>query len=123
MIAHSGAAGPLPFVSLAERVVLPGRVHPALSSPDDRACRHKVPRPLYTGGFVSGAVLTRTNLFLEIAKVRSLRKSLQSRGNSEAVRVVIDERLAVGGGLQALRRLRKLGGLKDTFGRTRAKRA
>lgn len=74
-------------------------------------------------GLVSGAVLTRTNLLLEIAKVRRLRKSLQSRSNSEAVRLVIDERLAVGGGLQALRRLRRLGGLKDTFGRTRAKRA
>jgi hypothetical protein len=72
---------------------------------------------------VSGAVLTRTNLLLEIAKVRRLRKSLQSRSNSEAVRLVIDERLAVEGGLQALRSLRRLGGLEDTFGRTRAKRA
>jgi hypothetical protein len=71
---------------------------------------------------VSGAVLTRTNLLLEIAKVHRLRKSLQSRSNSEAVRLVIDERLAVEGGLKALRSLRRHGGLEDTFGRTRAKR-
>jgi len=67
--------------------------------------------------------LTRTNLLLEVGKVRRLRKALQSRSNSEAVRLVIDERLAVEVGLQALRNLQKLGGLVDIFGRALAKKA
>ncbi len=66
--------------------------------------------------------LTRTNLLLEIGKVRRLRKALQSRSNSEAVRRVIDERLAVEAGLQALQDLRRLGGPEDVFGRAPAKR-
>ena len=72
---------------------------------------------------VSKVVLTRTNLLLEVGKVRRLRKVLQSRSNSEAVRLVIDERLAVEVGLQALRNLQKLGGLVDIFGRALAKKA
>jgi hypothetical protein len=72
---------------------------------------------------VSGTALTRTNLLLEIGKVRKLRKALRSRSNSEAVRLVIDERLAMEAGLQALRNLRKLGDLKDVFGRAPAKKA
>src|SRR6266446_8585896 len=71
---------------------------------------------------MSGAALTRTNLLLETGKVRRLRKALQSRSNSEAVRRVIDERLAVEAGLQALQDLRKLGGPEDVFGRAPAKR-
>jgi hypothetical protein len=71
---------------------------------------------------VSRAVLTRTNLLLEVGKVRRLRKVLQSRSNSEAVRLVIDERLAVEVGLQALRNLQKLGGPADIFGRAPAKK-
>lgn len=59
------------------------------------------------------ARLTRTNLLLEVQKVRRLRKALQARSNSEAVRTVIEERLAVEAGLQALRRLQKCGGLED----------
>jgi hypothetical protein len=66
--------------------------------------------------------LTRTNLMLEAGKVRRLRKTLQSRSNSEAVRRVIDERLAVETGLEALRSLRKLGGPEDVFGRAPAKK-
>ena len=72
---------------------------------------------------VSRAALTRTNLLLEVKKVQRLRKALQSRSNSEAVRLVIDERLAVEAGLQALRNLRKLGGLADVFGRAPAKKS
>ena len=64
--------------------------------------------------------LTRTNLMLEVGKVRRLRKALRSRSNSEAVRRVIDERLAVETGLEALRSLRKLGGPEDVFGRAPA---
>jgi hypothetical protein len=60
--------------------------------------------------------LSRTNLVLDVGKVRRLRKALRSRSNSEAVRRVIDERLAVESGLEALRSLRKLGGLDDVFG-------
>ena len=71
---------------------------------------------------MSRAALTRTNLLLETRKVRRLRAALQSRSNSEAVRLVIDERLAVEAGLQALRRLRKRGGLQDLFARAPAKR-
>jgi hypothetical protein len=63
--------------------------------------------------------LTRTNLLLESAKVQQLRKTLRSRSNSEAVRRVIDERLAVEKGLDALR---ELGELEDVFGRAPAKK-
>ncbi len=70
---------------------------------------------------MSGA-LTRTNLLLETGKVRRLRKGLQSRSNADAVWRVIDERPAVETGLRALRRLRKLGGLQDVFGRAPAKK-
>ena len=68
------------------------------------------------------AALTRTNLLLEVRKVRRLRKALSSRSNSEAVRRVIDERLAVETGLAALRSLRRLGGPEDVFGRASAKK-
>ena len=72
---------------------------------------------------MSKAALTRTNLLLEAGKIRQLRKALQSRSNSEAVRLVIDERLAVESGLRALRSLRKLGGPADVFNRAPAKKA
>jgi hypothetical protein len=71
---------------------------------------------------MSRAALTRTNLLLETRKVRRLRKALQSRSNSEAVRLVIDERLAVEAGLRALRKLRKSGGIEDVFNRAPAKK-
>ena len=71
---------------------------------------------------MSRAILTRTNLVLETKKVRQLRKALRSRSNSEAVRLVIDERLAAEAGLQALRKLRKSGGIEDVFNRAPAKR-
>lgn len=70
---------------------------------------------------MSRAALTRTNLLLETRKVRQLRQALRSRSNSEAVRLVIDERLAVEAGLQALSSLRKRGGLDDLFRRAPAK--
>jgi hypothetical protein len=70
---------------------------------------------------MSRSTLTRTNLLLEARKVRRLRKALHSRSNSEAVRRVIDERLAVELGVAALRNLKKLGGLEDVFGRVPAK--
>lgn len=70
---------------------------------------------------MSGA-LTRTTLLLETGKVRRLRKALQSRSNSEAVRRVIDDRLAVEAGLQALQDLRKLGSPEDVFWRAPAKK-
>ena len=69
------------------------------------------------------AALTRTNLLLEVGKVRRLRMALQSRSNSEAVRLVIEERLAVEAGLRALRRLRKFGGPADVFNRAPARKA
>jgi ActR/RegA family two-component response regulator len=66
--------------------------------------------------------VTRTNFLVDLAKVRELRKALNARSNSEAVRRVIDERLAVETGLNALRRLKELGGPDDVFGRTSTKR-
>ncbi len=66
--------------------------------------------------------MTGINLFLEVRKIRRLRKELRSRSNSDAVRRVIDERLALETGLQALRNLRKLGGLQDVFGRAPAEK-
>lgn len=71
---------------------------------------------------MKSSALKRTNLVLEVGKVHQLRRALRSRSNSEAVRRAIEERLAVEEGLGALRRLRKLGGVKDVFGRTSAKR-
>ena len=68
------------------------------------------------------AALTRTNRLLEVGKVQRLRKALQSRSNSEAVRRVIDERLAVEAGLQVLQNLRRPGGSEDVFGRARTKK-
>jgi hypothetical protein len=65
--------------------------------------------------------LARTNLLLEVGKVRRLREALRSRSNSEAVRHAISERLAVEEGLEALRTLRKLGGPEDVFGRAVSK--
>jgi signal recognition particle GTPase len=63
------------------------------------------------------------NQFLvDLAKVRELRRVLNLRSNAEAVRRVIDDRLAVETGLNALRRLRKLGGLEEVFGRIPAKK-
>jgi|SRR5215469_3946605 len=70
---------------------------------------------------MSKAAITRTNLLLEVSKIRQLRKALKSRSNSEAVRITIDERLSVEAGLAALRTLRKLGGPEDVFGRASAK--
>jgi hypothetical protein len=66
------------------------------------------------------AALTRTNLLLETGKIRQLRKVLRSRSNSEAVRLAIDERLAVETGLCSLKKLRKSGGVEDLFGRAPA---
>jgi hypothetical protein len=66
--------------------------------------------------------LTRTNLLLESGKVRQLRKALHSRSNSEAVRRVIEERLAVETGLGALRTLRELGGPENVLGHASAKK-
>jgi hypothetical protein len=65
---------------------------------------------------------TRTNLLLETAKLRRLRKALGSASISEAVRRAINERLAVEAGLQALRDLRRLGGPEDVFGRAATNR-
>jgi hypothetical protein len=59
---------------------------------------------------------------LDAGKVRQLREALRSRSNSEAVRLVIDERLAVEAGLRALRRMGKRGGIADIFDRAPAKR-
>jgi hypothetical protein len=70
---------------------------------------------------MSKIALTRTNLLLDAGKVRRLRKALGSASNSEAVRRVINERLAAEAGLLALRGLRTLGGLEDVFGRAAAK--
>jgi len=66
--------------------------------------------------------LTRSNLLLESGKVQQLRKTPHSHSNSEAVRRVIEERLAVEAGLGALRPLRELCGPEDVFGRASAKR-
>jgi hypothetical protein len=71
---------------------------------------------------MSRVAMTPTNLVLEARKVRQLRKALRARSNSEAVRIVIDERLAAESGLQALRNLGKRGGLDDVFNRAPAKK-
>lgn len=59
---------------------------------------------------------------LETEKIHRLRKVLRSRSNSEAVRCIIDERLAAEKALEALQELRRLGGLEDVFGRMRSKK-
>ena len=75
----------------------------------------------YTPRSILKKAIRRTNLLLDLGKVRQLRKALRLRSNSEAVRWAIDERLAIEAGLNALRDLRKLGGLEDVFGRAFAK--
>jgi hypothetical protein len=77
---------------------------------------------IYTLEVVMNRALTRTNLLLESGKVKQLRKTLHSRSNSEAVRRVIEERLAVETGLDALRTLRELGGPEDVFRRASTKK-
>lgn len=67
--------------------------------------------------------LTRTNVLLETGKIRKLRKILRSRSNSEAIRLAVDERIAVETGLQALRTLKRLGGPDDVFRRATARKA
>lgn len=71
---------------------------------------------------MSNRKLTRMNLLLQKDKLQQLRKTLRSRSASEAVRRVIDERLAVEKGLRAIRALQRLGGLDDIFGRAPSKR-
>jgi hypothetical protein len=66
---------------------------------------------------MSNVALTRTNLLLETAKVRRLRKTLGSPSDSEAVRRAINERLEVEaagtkGGLMAKTTLAKSRGPK-----------
>lgn len=68
---------------------------------------------------MSKVPLTRTNLLLEMRKVRQLRKALRSRSNSAAVRQVIDERLAIEAGVNALRSLKPI---DDVFGRAPRKK-
>ena len=70
---------------------------------------------------MSKVALIRTSLLVEVAKVRRRRSTLQSRSNSEAVRRLVDERLAPAAGLQALRDVQRLGGREDVFGRAARK--
>jgi hypothetical protein len=70
---------------------------------------------------MSSRAVTRINLLLEADKIRQLRQALAAPSNSAAVRRAIEERLAVEGGLRALRTLQKSGGLQDVFGRAPAK--
>lgn len=74
---------------------------------------------LHTGeGHEQGGVDANESL----TRGREARKALRSRSNSEAVRRVIDERLAVETGLEASRSLRTLGGPDDVFGRAPVKK-
>ncbi len=66
--------------------------------------------------------VTRINLLLERDKLTVLRRTLRARSNSEAVRITIDERLAIKGIQDALRGLRTSGTLEDVFNRVPAKR-
>ncbi len=59
---------------------------------------------------------------IDIEKIRRLRKLLRSRNNSEAVRQVMDERLAVETGPTALRSLRKFGGPERVLRRASARK-
>lgn len=68
---------------------------------------------------MAGMLLKRTNLLLEMPKVRQLRRRLRARSNSEAVRMAIDRELATAGIQDALRGLRARGTLQDVFGRAR----
>jgi hypothetical protein len=66
--------------------------------------------------------LERINLILERNKLTELRRAYGARNNSEAVRVAIDQQLAIKGIQAALRGLRELGTLEDVFHRAPARR-
>ena len=66
---------------------------------------------------MSRTASTRTSILLDSRKVRGLRKLLGSRGNSEAVPLVIEPRLTAEEGLEAVGKLRKLGGSSDAGSR------
>jgi hypothetical protein len=57
-----------------------------------------------------------------LAFIEYIATSAACKRVSEAVRRVIDERLAVEAGLQALQNLRRLGGPDDVFGRAPTKK-
>ncbi len=63
--------------------------------------------------------LKRKNFMVEEAKVRRLRRALGARSESEALRILIDQELAVRGIQKALRGLRERGTLVDVFKRLR----
>lgn len=71
---------------------------------------------------MSKAVLTRTDLLLETAKVKRLRKAHHSLNNSEAARQVINEHLAVEVGLRALHGPPRTRGVDDVFRRATPRR-
>jgi hypothetical protein len=68
---------------------------------------------------MAGAVLKRTNVMVEEANVKRLRRTLGARSDSKAVRLAIDRELAAKDALAALRRLRARETLEDVFGRLR----
>lgn len=67
------------------------------------------------------AVLKRVNLMLEESKLRRLRRQNGARSNSEAVRMAIERDLAITGIQNALRGLRRIGGIQDVFNRVPVK--
>ena len=66
--------------------------------------------------------LKRKNFMVEPGKVRTLRRQLRARSDSEAVRMAIDSELAAMMGLNALQKLQKLGAIEDVFNRAPRKR-
>ena len=68
-----------------------------------------------------GLTLVRKNIMLEEDKVRKLMKKLKAKSESEAIRIVIDDRLAAEKVMDNIQQLRRRGTVQDAYKRVVAK--
>lgn len=66
-------------------------------------------------------MLVRKNVLLEENKVRKLMKRLKAKSESEAIRIVIDDRLAAEKVMDNIQQLRRRGTVQDAYKRAAAK--
>ena len=68
-----------------------------------------------------GTALVRKNIMLEEDKVRKLMKRLKAKSESEAIRIVMDDRLAAEKVMDNIQQLRRRGTVQDAYKRAAAK--